>query len=457
MTKAKVLCILNHKGGVGKTTTTVNLTAALAALGKRVLLCDFDPQANATSGMGVDKNTASPNVYDVLINGADPRRGVVTTHYGDVLPSNKALAGAGVEMIALPDREHLLRKALEVLSPGYDFIFVDCPPSLELLTVNALCAADSLLVPVQCEYYALEGLSDLLSTVRQMRGKVTKKYRDQLDGKHQWLIVAAPSPAWAKKVFPGEPEDIAVENLWNAIFDCLYLKEGEDVEKIWQAHCDRMTQKANWLNEQAFRKLHYTSKNGTDFTVELIPGAKWSGAGDINHMNNTFYVPNMPTEEVFTSPMRGKCEVRLVSTKPLSWSGQVINNFTVDFKDGKVVDCHAEQGEKVLKKMFAMDEGAAMLGEVALVPKESPINQSGLMFFNTLFDENACCHVAAGAGFSEVLDGFMDMSDEEILAKGINDSLIHVDFMVGSDDLHIVGIHEDGSETDVFVNGTWVE
>ena len=169
---AKIIAIVNQKGGVGKTTTTVNLTAALAALGKRVLLCDFDPQANATSGMGVDKNTASPNVYDVLINGADPRRGVVTTHYGDVLPSNKALAGAGVEMIALPDREHLLRKALEVLSPGYDFIFVDCPPSLELLTVNALCAADSLLVPVQCEYYALEGLSDLLSTIRIVKGRL---------------------------------------------------------------------------------------------------------------------------------------------------------------------------------------------------------------------------------------------------------------------------------------------
>ena len=169
---AKIIAIVNQKGGVGKTTTTVNLTAALAALGKRVLLCDFDPQANATSGMGVDKNTASPNVYDVLINGADPRRGVVTTHYGDVLPSNKALAGAGVEMIALPDREHLLRKALEVLSPGYDFIFVDCPPSLELLTVNALCAADSLLVPVQCEYYALEGLSDLMATLRAVKRRV---------------------------------------------------------------------------------------------------------------------------------------------------------------------------------------------------------------------------------------------------------------------------------------------
>lgn len=163
---AKIIAIVNQKGGVGKTTTTVNLTAALSALGKRVLLCDFDPQANATSGMGVDKNTASPNVYDILINGADPKKSVCSTKYGDVIPSNKALAGAGIEMIAIPDREHLLKKALDALAPQYDYIFIDCPPSLELLTVNALCAAHSLLVPVQCEYYALEGLSDLLSTIR---------------------------------------------------------------------------------------------------------------------------------------------------------------------------------------------------------------------------------------------------------------------------------------------------
>ncbi len=163
---ARIIAVVNQKGGVGKTTTTVNLTAALAALGKKVLLCDFDPQANATSGMGVDKNTASPNVYDVLINGADPKRGVVSTRYGDVLPSNKALAGAGIEMIGIEGREKLLKTALDALAPGYDFILIDCPPSLELLTVNALCAAQTLLVPVQCEYYALEGLSDLLATVR---------------------------------------------------------------------------------------------------------------------------------------------------------------------------------------------------------------------------------------------------------------------------------------------------
>ena len=162
---AKTIAIVNQKGGVGKTTTCVNLAAALKNLGLRVLVCDFDPQANSTSGFGVDK-TSSPNIYDVLLNGADPAKAVAATVYGDVLPSSKALAGASIEMIGLERREYQLRESLDQLKARYDYILIDCPPSLELLTLNALCAADTVLVPVQCEYYALEGLSDLLSTIR---------------------------------------------------------------------------------------------------------------------------------------------------------------------------------------------------------------------------------------------------------------------------------------------------
>ena len=164
----KIITIVNQKGGVGKTTTCVSLTAALREKGKKVLLCDFDPQANATSGMGVDK-TLSQGIYDVLLNGVEPQKRVVSTRYGDVLPSSKGLAGAGVELVGAQDREHLLRRALEQLSPSYDYIFVDCPPSLELLTLNGLCAANSALVPVQSEYFALEGLSDLMYTIRAVR------------------------------------------------------------------------------------------------------------------------------------------------------------------------------------------------------------------------------------------------------------------------------------------------
>lgn len=163
---AKTIAIVNQKGGVGKTTTCVNLAAALKNQGARVLVCDFDPQANTTSGFGVDKTAASPNIYDVLINGADPAKAVVTTPYSDVIPAHKGLAGASIEMIGVEKREYCLKNALSTLTDNYDYIFIDCPPSLELLTLNALCAADSVMVPVQCEYYALEGLSDLLSTIR---------------------------------------------------------------------------------------------------------------------------------------------------------------------------------------------------------------------------------------------------------------------------------------------------
>lgn len=171
----RIIAIVNQKGGVGKTTTAVNLTAALTERGKRVLLCDFDPQANATSGLGVDKHRIGKTVYDVLINGADPAKTVVHTKFGALLPAHSALAGAGVELIGTSDREHQLKKALEQLRDSYDYIFIDCPPSLEMLTLNGLCAADGILIPVQCEYYALEGLSDLMATLRAIKKRVNPR------------------------------------------------------------------------------------------------------------------------------------------------------------------------------------------------------------------------------------------------------------------------------------------
>ena len=203
---AKIVAIVNQKGGVGKTTTCVNLTSSLKEKGNRVLLCDFDPQANSTSGMGVDK-AASRGVYDVLINGADVTASVAHTRYGDVLPSSKALAGAGIEMIDRENREFLLKQALDVLAPDYDYILIDCPPSLELLTLNALCAADSLLVPVQGEYYALEGLSDLMNTVRIVRRSMNPRLElegvllTMFDGRTNLAIQVAQE---VKRFFPGK-------------------------------------------------------------------------------------------------------------------------------------------------------------------------------------------------------------------------------------------------------------
>lgn len=305
---------------------------------------------------------------------------------------------------------------------------------------------------------ALNGIdASKLADVRALRSKVLKKYRDVIEGKHQWCIAAAASPEWATKVFPGVSEEEAVERLWQAIIDCVYLDTGRDPVEVWEEHNERLTRRADWLNRMAFTSLEYRSANGTDFSVGLIPGAKWSGAGDVNPTNNAPYVPNLPTEEVFTTPMRGVCEGTLVSVKPLSWSGQLIEDFSVTYKGGKAVSCRARVGQEALEKLLHMDEGAAMLGEVALVPKESPINASGLLFYSTLFDENACCHVAAGHGFGEVLDDFLDLSKEELEQRGINDSMIHVDYMVGADDLSVTGIQADGTRLPIFVDGTWAD
>ena len=294
-----------------------------------------------------------------------------------------------------------------------------------------------------------------LSAVMQSRSAVIKPYRNAIDGKHQWCIAAYPSVKWAKKCFPSLSDEEAVDKLWDAILKTVRVEEENDPVAAWKAHTDFIEKKAAWLNAQGFSSLRYHSANGTDFTVDLIPDAKWEGAGAVNAVNGAFYIPNMPTEEIFTSPMAGKCEGTLVAVKPLSWNSQLIEDFAITFENGRAVSCHAAKGQELLERMIHMDEGAAMLGEVALVPKESPVNQCGFLFYETLFDENACCHVALGMGFKEVLPGGDDLTVAQAQEKGVNDSIIHVDFMVGADDLSIDGVRPDGTLVPVFRGGTW--
>lgn len=284
--------------------------------------------------------------------------------------------------------------------------------------------------------------------------KVMKPFRTLMDNKYQWTIVAVPSKNWAKKVFPGERASVAVEKLWEAILQTVRVTADNDTVAEWEKHNNNLHDKCAKLNALDLDYLHYESKNGTDFKCWLIPEAEWHGGCD-KLPNGTVYNPNMPSEECFTSPMKGKCEGTLVSTLPLSYQGNLIDKFSITFKDGKAVSVKAEQGQELLEHMIKMDEGACMLGELALVPDDSPISNSGVLFYNTLFDENAACHVALGRGFNETIPGFDNMTEEELKEKGINDSIIHVDFMIGSKELNVTGYTKDGKKVQIFKDGNW--
>ena len=301
----------------------------------------------------------------------------------------------------------------------------------------------------------LKGVSvPKMQKAQAARSTVLRPYRKAIDNKHQWTIIAVPSKKWAKKVFPGERASAAVEKLWQAILNAVRVTEDNDPEAAWDQHNATLQEKSGKLNALDLDYLHYTAPNGTDFKCWLIPGAKWEGGGAAI-LDGTFYNPNMPTEEVFTSPMRGRCEGTLVSTMPLSYQGNLIENFSITFENGRAVSCQAERGQELLEKMLHMDEGASMLGELALVPHDSPVSNTGILFYNSLFDENAACHVALGFGFPECVEGFESMTDQELQEKGVNDSIIHVDFMIGSKDLDITGYTRDGKAVQIFKNGNW--
>lgn len=268
-----------------------------------------------------------------------------------------------------------------------------------------------------------------------------------------WNVAAVPSEKWAQKVFPDLPVEEAMEKLWENIFRSVRIGEGDAV-KAWQDHDTFLTNMCAKLNEQQFSALHYVNSLGTDFTVGLVDNHCWEGGSEADSQGVDF-IANMPTEEIFTMPDARRAEGKLVSALPLSYEGNMIHNFSFTFHEGKVVDFSAEEGYETLERMLDSDEGSRHLGEVALVPYDSPISNMNTLFYNTLFDENASCHFALGRCYETTVEGGASMSEEELKAVGGNTSMIHVDFMVGTSDLSITGIKKDGTEVPVFVNGNW--
>ena len=291
-----------------------------------------------------------------------------------------------------------------------------------------------------------------MSKARQMSYPITRPYSDKMEGNHQWVIAAVPGAAWAKKMFPGVRASVAMEKLWEAIIHT--ARVNEDPIAAWDAHNRNLESRCAYLNDLGIRKMRLYAENGTDITIGMIPEGIFCGGGETTRQG-VFFNPNIPTEECFASPMKGQAEGIVYSSKPLSYQGQIIDNFSIRFEDGKAVEWHAEQGVESLTQMLTMDENAGYLGEVALVPQASPICESGLLFYNTLFDENAACHLAVGRGFPDCIRDHHNKTLEECRALGINDSMIHVDFMIGCDTMNIDAECANGEIVPIFRNGNW--
>ncbi|MDQ0216513.1 aminopeptidase [Oikeobacillus pervagus] len=300
----------------------------------------------------------------------------------------------------------------------------------------------------------LKGVNpERIASFQKVAGTALSKYRQYVQSdKISWTVIAVPSQSWAEKVFPNEPQDKQVEKLWEAIFKAVRVDQDDPIA-AWEKHDETLHEKANYLNEKHYTKLHYIAP-GTDLTIELPEKHVWIGAGSINEKGDEF-MANMPTEEVFSVPLKTGVNGYVSSTKPLSYGGNIIDEFTVTFEKGRIVDVKAKKGEEVLKKLVETDEGSHYLGEIALVPHNSPISQSNVLFYNTLFDENASNHLAIGSAYAFCIEGGKKMTQEELEKNGLNTSITHVDFMIGSAEMNIDGITRDGKIEPVFRNGDW--
>lgn len=313
---------------------------------------------------------------------------------------------------------------------------------------------------IPCRIYLLsedpDGLrgvnQEKMAKAQQKKYPIIKGYRDQIENKYQWCIATVPGVKWAKKLFPELRASQAVEKLWEAILHT--SRVDDDPVAAWDAHNKDLKARCDYLNGLGIRELQYRASNGTDLRVGMIPEAQFCGGGETS-LQGIFFNPNIPTEECFISPKRGVAEGIVYSSKPLSYQGQLIDRFWIRFREGKAAEWGAEENEALLTKLITMDEGSAYLGECALVPFNSPINETGILFYNTLFDENACCHLALGMGFADTIRDFEHKTLDECRALGVNDSMIHEDFMIGTADLSIDALCEDGRTVPLFRNGTW--
>ena len=313
---------------------------------------------------------------------------------------------------------------------------------------------------IPCRIYLLsedpDGLrgvdQEKMAKAQQKKYPIIKGYRDQIENKYQWCIAAVPGVKWAKKLFPELRASQAVEKLWEAILHT--SRVDDDPIAAWDAHNKDLKSRCDYLNGLGIRELQYRASNGTDLRVGMIPEAQFCGGGETS-LQGIFFNPNIPTEECFISPKRGVAEGIVYSSKPLSYQGQLIDRFWIRFREGKAAEWGAEENEALLTKLITMDEGSAYLGECALVPFNSPINETGILFYNTLFDENACCHLALGMGFADTIRDFEHKTLDECRALGVNDSMIHEDFMIGTADLSIDALCEDGRTVPLFRDGTW--
>ena len=343
------------------------------------------------------------------------------------------------------EKYHVRHRSLEALSTVESF------EEEEVKYISEhLCARLAL---VTADPDALKGVDmEKMAKGRRARGAVTGKYSAQLGGKSQWSVAAVPGKAWAKLVFPKERVGKAVEMLWDAILSA--ARVDDDPVAAWEAHNADIVGRNQYLTELNIEELEYHASNGTNLRIGLIEGCRFCGGGESTD-KGVYYHPNVPTEESFTTPHREKVNGILYSSKPLVFQGNVIDNFYFRFEQGKIVEAHAEQNNEALQRMISTDEGASYLGECALVPFDSPINQTGLLFYNTLFDENACCHMALGRGFKSALPGREGLTKDELKELGMNQSGIHVDFMIGTADLSVIAHCRDGRTVEIFKDGTW--